>query len=192
MKYNTVLETCRTNNWRDIIYPVEYFDYSLTTQILGYIAVAILFISFQVNNRKNILGLLVLGMIFLASHQFLLGAFAGAIANGLTILRNLTFRHKKDNQVLNHYIWPYIFSTVLVATGIYFWQGWHSLLPALAVTASTFALWADDTRTIRILSLIGPFLWLPYAFVIESIPTILIQVVIISSILIAMFRFDRK
>ena len=171
---------------------MEYFDYSLTTQILGYIAVAILFVSFQVNNRKNILGLLVLGMVFLATHQFLLGAFAGAIANGLTIIRNLTFRHKKDNQILNHFIWLYVFSTVLVATGIYFWQGWHSLLPALAVTASTFALWADDTKTIRILSLIGPFLWLPYAFIIESIPTILIQVVIISSILIAMFRFDRK
>ena len=171
---------------------MEYFDYSLTTQILGYIAVAILFVSFQVNNRKNILGLLVLGMVFLASHQFLLGAFAGAIANGLTILRNLTFRHKTDNQILNHFIWPYVFSIVLVATSIYFWQGLHSLLPALAVTASTFALWADDTKTIRILSLIGPFLWLPYAFIIESIPTVLIQVVIISSILIAMLRFDRK
>lgn len=171
---------------------MEYFDYSLTTQILGYIAVAVLFVSFQVNNRKNILGLLVLGMVFLATHQFLLGAFAGAIANGLTIVRNLTFRHKKDNPILNHYIWPYVFSTVLVGTGIYFWQGWHSLLPALAVTASTFALWADDTKTIRILSLIGPFLWLPYAFIIDSIPTVLIQVVIISSIFIAMFRFDRK
>lgn len=171
---------------------MEYFDYSLTTQILGYIAVAILFVSFQVNNREKILGWLVLGMVFLATHQFLLGAFAGAIANGLTIIRNVTFRHKKDNQILNHYIWPYVFSIVLVATGIYFWQGWHSLLPALAVTASTFALWADDTKTIRILSLIGPFLWLPYAFIIESLPTVLIQVVIISSILIAMFRFDRK
>lgn len=171
---------------------MEYFDYSLTTQILGYIAVAILFVSFQVNNREKILGWLVLGMVFLATHQFFLGAFAGAIANGLTIIRNITFRHKKDNQILNHYIWPYVFSTILVATGIYFWQGWHSLLPALAVTASTFALWADDTKTIRILSLIGPFLWLPYAFIIDSIPTVLIQVVIISSILIAMFRFDRK
>lgn len=171
---------------------MEYFDYSLTTQILGYIAVAILFVSFQVNNREKILGWLVLGMVFLATHQFLLGAFAGAIANGLTIIRNITFRHKKDNQILNHYIWPYVFSTILVATGIYFWQGWHSLLPALAVTASTFALWADDTKTIRILSLIGPLLWLPYALIIDSIPTVLIQVVIISSILIAMFRFDRK
>jgi len=30
------------------------------------------------------------------------------------------------------------------------------LLPALATAALTFALWADDTRTIRIVSLIGP------------------------------------
>jgi hypothetical protein len=171
---------------------MEYFDTNLITQLLGYIAVVILFVSFQVNNRKNILGLLVLGMIFLATHQFLLGAFAGAIANGLTIIRNLVFRQKDASPILKHFIWPYAFSAVLVATSIIFWQGWHSLLPALAVIASTFALWADDTKTIRILSLIGPLLWLPYALIIESIPTVLIQVVIISSILIAMFRFDRK
>lgn len=171
---------------------MEYFDSNLLTQLIGYIAVFILFLSFQVNNRKNILGLLIIGMIFLATHQFLLAAYAGAVANGLTIFRNLTFRHKNDSKILKHFIWPYIFSVVLVSTSLYFWQGWHSLLPALAVIASTFALWADDTRIIRILSLVGPLLWLPYAFIIESIPTVLIQVVIITSILIAMYRFDRK
>jgi hypothetical protein len=171
---------------------MDYFALGLPTQLFGYAAVALLFISFQVNSRNNILGLLILGMVFLATHQYLLGAFAGAVANGLTIVRNLTFRHKNDSKVLNHYIWPYVFSVVLVVSGIFFWQGWHSLLPAFAVIASTFALWADDTRTIRILSLIGPLLWLPYAFIIESLPTILIQVVILSSIAIAMYRFDRK
>lgn len=171
---------------------MDYFGLGLVTQLLGYIAVVLLFISFQIDNRKSILGFLIAGMVFLAAHQFLLGALAGAIANGLTIIRNLVFRHKNDTPVLQHFIWPYLFSGILVCTGLFFWQGWYSLLPALAVTASTFALWADDTKTIRILSLVGPLLWLPYAFIIESIPTVLIQVVIISSILIAMFRFDRK
>jgi len=171
---------------------MEYFDLGLVTQILGYIAVVLLFVSFQINDRKSILGVLVVGMVFLASHQFLLGALAGAIANGLTVVRNLVFRQKNDAPFLNHFIWPYVFTVVLVSTSFFFWQGWHSILPALAVTASTFALWANDTKTIRVLSLIGPILWLPYAFIIQSTPTILIQVVIISSILIAMFRFDRK
>lgn len=171
---------------------MENLSLDLLPQIIGYIAVVILFVSFQFNDRKNILGLLILGMVFLATHQFMIGALAGAVANALTIIRNITFRHKKDNKLLSNFIWPYVFSVILVATGIYFWQGIHSLLPAFAVIASTFALWADDTKTIRVLSLIGPMLWLPYAFIIESIPTILIQCVIISSILIAMLRFDRK
>jgi hypothetical protein len=171
---------------------MDYFDLSLVTQLLGYIAVVFLFISFQVDNRKKILGLLIIGMVFLAAHQFLLGALAGAIANGLTIVRNLVFRQKNETPILQHFIWPYLFSAILVATGLFFWQGWHSILPALAVTASTFALWVNNTKTIRLLSLIGPLLWLPYAFVIDSIPTILIQLVIVTSILIAMFRFDRK
>ncbi len=171
---------------------MEYLDVTLITQILGYVAVFLLFASFQINNRKGILGLLIVGMLFLAGHQFLLGAFAGATANGLTIIRNLTFRHKNDVRILRHFVWPYVFSAILVTTGIFFWQGWHSLLPALAVTASTFALWVDDTKLIRVLSLIGPILWLPYAFIIDSVPTILIQIVILSSIIIAMYRFDRK
>lgn len=170
---------------------MEYFNLGLLTPILGYAAVAVLFISFQVNDRKQILGLLIIGMVFLAAHQFLLGAIAGAIANGLTIIRNLAFRHKNDSPILQHFMLPYLFSAVLVASGLFFWQGWYSLLPALAVTASTFALFADSPKTIRGLSLIGPFLWLPYGLVIDSTPTILIQVVIISSIVIAMLRFDR-
>lgn len=171
---------------------MDYFDLDLTTQVLGYIAVVLLFVSFQIDNRKSILGFLIAGMVFLAAHQFLLGALAGAIANALTIIRNLVFRHKNDTAILQHAAWPYVFSTILVCTGLLFWQGWYSLLPALAVTASTFALWADNTKTIRVLSLIGPLVWLPYAFIIESVPTVLIQVVIIASIVIAMVRFDWK
>jgi len=170
---------------------MEYFDVALVTQGFGYVAVALLFVSFQINDRKSILGVLILGMLFLATHQFLLGAFAGAIANGLTVIRNLAFRQKNDVALLKHDLLPYIFSAALMATGLYFWQGWHSILPALAVTASTFALWSNDTKAIRVLSLIGPVLWLPYAVIIQSTPTILIQLVIISSILIAIFRFDR-
>lgn len=171
---------------------MEYFDLDVTTQVLGYIAVVLLFISFQIDNRKSILGLLIAAMFILAAHQFLLGALVGAVANSLTIIRNLTFRYKNEKQFLQHFSWPYIFSLILLLTSLLLWQGWFSILPALAVIASTFALWMNDTKTIRVLSLIGPLLWLPYAFIIDSLPTILIQVVIISSILIAMFRFDRK
>jgi len=171
---------------------MEYFDLDLTTQALGYMAVLLLFVSFQVDNRKSILGLLIVAMVFLAAHQFLLGALVGAAANGLTIFRNLVFRYKNDRPFLQHRSLPYVFSILLLSTSVLLWQGWYSVLPALAVIASTFALWVNDTKTIRVLSLIGPLLWLPYAFIIASMPTILVQVVIISSILIAMFRFDRK
>jgi hypothetical protein len=171
---------------------MDQLDFYLVTEILGYIALALLFISFQINHRKGILGFLIAGMVFLATHQFLLGAYAGAAANGLSIARNLIFRYKNDYKVLNNIVWPYLFSTILLGTSLLFWQGWYSILPAVAVIASTFALWSTSTRTIRFLSLIGPTLWLPYAIIIESTPTLLIQIVIISSIVIAIFRFDRK
>ena len=167
-------------------------DASLLAQLLGYAAVATIFISYQFNDRIKILTSLIIGMVLLASHQVLLGALAGAFANGATIVRNLVFRHKTTYAVLSHYRWPYVFSAILVAASLYFWQGWHSLLPALAVIASTFALWADDPRRIRVLSYVGPLLWAPYAIIIDSIPTLLVQIVIVSSLIIAQLRFDRQ
>ena len=161
-------------------------------QSLGYIAVLLIALSFQINNRKHILSVLIFGMIFLSFHQFLLGALVGALSNGLTIIRNLVFRNKQSSAWLRHKSWPYLFAFLLAGISFLFWEDWYSLLPALAVVCSTFALWADDTRKIRILSLLGPILWIPYALVIQSTPTLLIQIVIISSILVAMIRFDRK
>ncbi len=167
-------------------------DIPLLTQLLGYAAVATIFISYQFNDRIKILTSLIIGMVLLASHQILLGALAGAFANGTTIVRNLVFRHKATYPALSHYLWPYVFSAILVVASLYFWQGWYSLLPAIAVTASTFALWADDPKQIRILSYVGPLLWAPYAIMIDSMPTLLVQVVIIASLIIAQLRFDRN
>jgi len=93
---------------------MEYID--LLTQVFGYIAVVLLFVSFQIDNRKSILGFLIVGMVFLATHQFLLGAFAGAFANGLTIFRNVIFRQKNDSPILQHFAWPYVFSLVLIVS----------------------------------------------------------------------------
>jgi len=171
---------------------VEYFDGGVGINVLGYIAVVLLFVSFQMNDRKGILGYMTAAMFFLATHQFLLGALAGAVANSLVIVRNLFFRYKNDQPLLQHIIWPYLFCAVMVAATLLFWQGWHSLLPAGAIIAATYALWADDPKTIRRWSLVSPIFWLPYAIIIDSVPTILIQVVFTSSILIAMWRFDRK
>ncbi len=167
-------------------------DVSLTTQLLGYAAVAMIFISYQFNDRNKILTSLIIGMVLLASHQLLLGALAGAFANGLTIGRNILFRFKHSYPLLGHILWPFIFSTLLVLASVVFWQGWFSILPALAVTASTFALWANDPRQIRILSFLGPLLWIPYAVIIDSLPTLVVQIMIITSLLIARFRYDRK
>jgi hypothetical protein len=164
----------------------------IVTQALGGVAVLLIFLSYQFNGRKGILALISAGMIFLAIHQLLLGAYAGVAANSLTLVRNLVFYFKNDDVRLQHPLWPYGFTAAIVPSVLVFWQGWHSILPALAVVSLTFAFWANDTRTIRLLSIVGSLFWLPYAIVINSIPTMAIQVVIISSIVLAMMRFDRK
>lgn len=165
---------------------------TLIVQILGYIATALLFLSFQINDRRKVLAAQITGMMFLVVHQFFLCAYGGALANSIALVRNLVFRNKQKADWSKHFVWPYFFSLLLAGTAMFFWEGWFSTLPALAVVCSTVALWSDSEKVIRLLSLLGPVFWIPYGIIINSAPTVAMQIAIITSILIAMLRFDRR
>lgn len=169
---------------------LEILTSNAFAQIIGLIAVVLLAIPYQINNRSTILFYLVLGAAMLSMHQMMLGAYVGAIGNGAMAVRNLVFWNKHRYAWAAYRLWPYAFSAVLVSIMFVFRDSWYSIFPMCAVTLSTIALWADSTRTIRFLSILSPLCWIPYALAIGSIPTLLVQLVVIASILLAMWRFD--
>lgn len=159
---------------------------------VGIVAVILMFISFQINDRKKILAFLILGVVALTIHQLMLGALLGALANVITIPRNLIFYFKDTAGWLRHPAWPYLFAFILVIFSLTLWQGWYSALPALAVICSTIALWKDNTTHIRFISVLGIMFWIPYAVIIDSLPTLMVQLVVLSSLFVAIWRFDWK
>lgn len=154
-------------------------------QLIGFIAVLGAFFMFLANNRHTMLRIHVLSSLLWALHYVLLGAPTGAAVNVLRAGRDYAFdrfrRHK----------WIYPTSLVLlVLVAILSWHNWTSIFPIIATTIGTTALWQKSPRRIRFLSLFVPPFWFLYNVTNGSIAGMVNDLIIFSSVLVGIYRFD--
>ncbi|MDA8596904.1 YgjV family protein [Candidatus Pacebacteria bacterium] len=163
----------------------EYLVYGI-----GYLAFAVMALSFQLNVRQHILYLQVVAMILLGVHLYFIGAMTGAGMMIVMITRNLVFAQKERFAwAANEKIF-YGFLLAIVVMGTYFWTGLESLSAMTGSILATVAFWLSEPRKIRIVALLSALGWAPYGLYTESFPLLLLQIFIVSSILIAMYRYD--
>lgn len=159
-------------------------------QAVGFIGLIFVVISFQGRTRNKILKNQAISAVFYMLHFYLLGAFTGAGINTVIAIRNFVFEKKDKKTWASSQWWIYVF---ILFGGIFSylsWQGWTSLLPFTGMVVGTFARWQDKPILIRVLSLIGSSLWLVYGILVVSYPGIVTEVIVITSIVIGLFRFD--
>jgi hypothetical protein len=167
---------------------IDMSQYALV-QIVGFIAVCFTCALFQVNSRRAMLAIGMIGGLLYATHFILLGALTGAALNLLNILKAGIFYRYNG---LRRPAWiPYFFIGTTVVIGIATWHGFQSLLPVAAGCAATFAFWQLNTQRIRRLALIAPPCWFAYNIIVGSYPGMLSEIVNVSSNAIAQYRFDR-
>lgn len=155
-------------------------------QGIGFIGFILAIITFQKNSRKFILFSQMSSAFFYSIHFLLIGGITGTVMNTISILRNYVFYKTKSKYFL------YIIIFIYILFGIIFWESYLSFLPIFAMISGSIAFWIKDTRKIRYLSLISPPLWFIYNYYVGSIPGILNEVFLFFSIIIGIFRFDRK
>ncbi len=160
-------------------------------QAVGFVGMTLAFISFQQNKRERITFLQMLASVVWTVHFGMLGAWSGMAMNAIGIARGFVFS-KKSAPWASKAFWPYAFSAVSVVCCLVTWENWTSLLPTVAMVVSTFGLWADKPKTVRRLNLPGSWLWLAYNFINRSWAGLATECFNTASILIAMFRYDRK
>lgn len=161
-------------------------NYSFVAQLIGFIGVCISLLIFQVNKRDSMLKLQMSAATVYALHFFLLGAFTGS---GLSIaggIRNYLFYKQKKR----HWLLPASFIIVFSIVGILTWQGPISILPVMAMISGTLAFWQKNPKHIRLIALIASPLWLIYNLLSGSYPGILAEIVMLSSNLVGIYRFD--
>lgn len=157
-------------------------------QLIGFVAVCFSFAIFQFNNRKKMLHVSMFGQILYAIHFALLGAFTGSLMNIIGAVRSYLFARidtKKKPMILF-----YVFVSMYLIALFFTWKGPISVLPVIGMISGTIAFWQTNPRHIRMIGLISPPLWFTYNFISGSYPGMLAEVVLLSSNLIGIYRFD--
>ncbi|MBE7044263.1 MAG: YgjV family protein [Ruminococcaceae bacterium] len=161
--------------------------------LLGILAVITFLLSFQLKSRRNIL-IVNLTSRFLYILQYLvLGAFEGAVLDFMGFLSSFVARYKEKPFFARHFIWIIgIINLCLVAVGLVLYENIFSLFAIFGIVFEVTALWLTREKNIRILSLVAAPFWLVYNFVNGAYGSVIGNVLVIVSILIAMFRLDFK
>ncbi len=160
-------------------------------QALGILGFILSIISFQQNTQKRIVLFQFLGNVSFCIHFYLIGAYTGSILNGIGIVRSFIY-YFKDKRWASSDVWIFVFSVIFVVTGIITWDGPLSVLPTVAMVLTSISFGIKNPKIVRRVAFPSSPLWLIYNVVKGSLGGVLTECFTMISILVAMYRFDRK
>lgn len=123
------------------IFNVNYMNINnVLIQAVGYLALFFVILSFQKNKRGLLLFYLAIAQVLFAIHFTLLNAWTGVAMDTIAAIRTYIFYKKETSVWAKNTIWYYLFLILFGLSGLFVWEGYHSLLPALAMIIDTVAL----------------------------------------------------
>ncbi len=158
-------------------------------QIIGFLGAITYFIVFQQKQRKLILALSVAASSFFVLHFILLGAYTGAAMNAVNIFRSIIY-YFNDKKLFSGKGWLALFIGVSVVSCALTWNDAFSLLPLFSMTTTSVSFWLKNERYIRLLTLPTSPAWFLYNLHTHSIAGMITEVIISSSLIISIIRYD--
>ncbi|MBQ7381200.1 MAG: YgjV family protein [Clostridia bacterium] len=165
---------------------------SVLIQSVGWLALVCSAISFQQKKRVAILLWQATATLVSSIYLFLLGAYEGACLDLLSFVGKMIF--SKGGAVLRVplSVWRIVFLAAMLVAGVLTWADIYSLLAILASCLSVLALSMKNPTHIRIISLfVGPC-WIVYNWIYHAYPSILMECIALTSIIIGIIRYDIK
>lgn len=163
----------------------------LVVQLLGFIGLAFGALSFQPKHRKNILRFQLVSNTFWVMHFSLLGAPTGAALNAAGGLRAYLFNRYGSRKRRPLWLAVGIIGLMIVLAALT-WQGWLSLLPMAGMIIATIGFWQREEQRIRLILLFASPLWLSYNILSGSYAGITAELLAMTSILVALWRYRRS
>ena len=173
----------------------------LIAQVIGLFAMAFNILSYQRKTRLGVIGFQLFGSALFAVNFFLLGATVGALLNVLSAIRAIIFLNKERLRA-EHPLWQVLFTATYLASYLLTFTLFGKettaanliveFLPVIGMIATTISFRYTDAKTIRRFGLISSPCWLVYNLVTGSIGAICCEVLSLSSILLGIWRLDRK
>ncbi len=156
-------------------------------QILGFIYALFLIISSFGRTVNKILIMQTLAFFFKAMHYYLLGGTSGFITSMISLIRNLIFTKIKSSV-----LWTIIFVIIFIVSGLFTYQGFYTLLPVIATIIYTIIINYHNPKYLRWGMLLTSITWLIYNIYVVSYAGIIVQIVILTTNILAIIKLDKK
>ena len=161
-------------------------------QGIGFLALILGMVTYQINKRKNILILQTICNVLYGTQYFLLGSVNSMFMCLIGAVRNTIFCYDSKMSNRNRRFMLIAIIALLIISTIFYWNGILSFLGCAASIISTLAVWQKKEKNIRILSFISFTIWMGHDILIGSYAGIIDNIMILISILAGMYRFDTK
>ncbi len=173
----------------------------LTAQILSIFGMAVNILSYQMKKQRDIIFMQFMAALLFSISFFFMGAITGALLNIVSVGRGLVFSNKKFFRAdkigwVFGFIAAYIVMFVLTFTTFGKDPTARNiiieLIPVIGTITFTFGFYLKDAGTVRKLALVNSPCWLVYDIIEFSLGGIICEVISLISIVVGMFRHDRK
>ena len=160
----------------------------ILAQMLGAIALFILVLSFQKNEKQSLLKYQIGSSLLFAAQYLCLQAYSGCLINIACIIRNILFKKYNGKQIPIHYL-IFIICIMLVLS-LFSYVGPISLLPCIACILYSCSLWQNNLKITRIVEVFSCSLYIIYNIKVLAYVGLVSTMIELISALIAIYRFD--
>lgn len=159
-------------------------------QVMGCIALIVLILSFQKNNKKQLLKYQIISSFIYGIQYFFLNAYSGCLINFMCMIRNYIFNKYEKEKTPIH--WLVLVVILLIIASIFTYNGLISILPTIAVLLYTFAIWTGNLKVIRFTEIISCSLYIIYNVYVLAITGLAATIIELIAAVITVYRFDIK
>lgn len=163
----------------------------LIGQIVGFVAVALGFVSFQMRTQKQLLVVQFVTTLTFCLHYYLIGATSGLVLNLLGAVRNLAYYYR-EKPLFSGKKCPIFFALLMGVAGVLTWQGAYSLFVVAGLVINTICLSFAQPQKIRASILVTSPLVLVYDVFVSSFGGVIYESVVIVSSIIGLLRFRKQ
>ena len=163
----------------------------IIVQAIGILGTVVFFLSYQCKKNRNLFRVQFVSYLCYTAHLLLLGAVTGGISYVLNMVRSFCLGSKYT--LLKGKWTCAILCALQIATLVFTWDGWWSVLPVAANIAATVGGYTHNARKIRLAGMfINSPLWIVYDVVVGSWAGIIDEVVSEASMLLSIWRYGWK
>ena len=141
---------------------------NITAQIVGFIALSFMCLSYQKNNKKDFLFIQIIANIFYGLQYFLLNAFSALASNIVSILKTgIFYKYEKNNKKIS-ITFLLIFEILFIIFGFLTYNNLYSIIPIFVACIYTYGTWQKNLKIIYSIGILVALLWILYNYIVGA------------------------